>query len=55
MTREEFRHCKPADLRAMAADTDDPVIRDALTSLAEFVEQEELSKRGKIERWRDLH
>lgn len=40
MERQEFQPRSPRELRDMAQHTDDPVIREALDTLADFVERE---------------
>ena len=55
MERQDFRPRTPGELRDMARTSDDPVIREALDTLADFVERESETREEKASPWTAKH
>lgn len=55
MERQIFQPRSPGELREMARASDDPVIREALATLADFVEQECVEREQKGPPWSVKH
>lgn len=55
MERPTFQPRSPGELREMARHANDPVVRDALATLADFIENEGERKEGKDAPWTVKH
>lgn len=55
MERPTFQPRSPGELREMAQHANDPVVRDALATLADFIENEDADNKGKDAPWTVKH